>query len=401
MIEREITRPVPLTAADGSLNPDALGWTRTPLHDTSGIGGALRGRPGARVGAHRGDGALSRAGRRRWGRDKRWEYWAVMSPEFVLACTISDIDYLTLPSVWLLDRATGEEISVDTLGPGGRAVLPASAGTGPARARARGLALAIDEGGAPSRDARTRKGAPSSVGPDDRVSALRGPAPGTPRSAGTRLRGWTPRVSFDLTADLPEGHERLGVVVPWPGAADAQGRIRRFQYTLKDVARPAHGWIAVDGVRHAVGAAGGRPAWAVLDHGRGRWPYRVAWNWAAGSGLTDGRAVGLQLGSKWTDGSGATENALVVDGHLTKISEELAWDYDPAHWMRPWRITGESADLTLAPFHHRHSSTQAVAVAQRADQVFGTWTGWVRDDTGARVRVDGIEGWAEDVLNRW
>jgi len=152
------------------------------------------------------------------------------------------------------------------------------------------------------------------------------------------------------------------------------------------------------------------PAWAVLDHGRGRWPYEVAWNWAAGSGLVDGRVIGVQLGGRWTDGFGATENALVVDGHLTKISEELHWDDDASPeragagatgWMRPWRITGISADLTLTPFHHRHSSVNAVVLSQRADQVFGTWSGWVRDDHGSRVRVDGIEGWAEDVLNRW
>ncbi|HHU08712.1 MAG TPA: DUF2804 domain-containing protein, partial [Intrasporangiaceae bacterium] len=60
--EREITETVSLTRPDGRLNPAAVGWTRTPLHDTSGIG---RGRVG-------------------WGRNKRWEYWAVCSPEWVV-----------------------------------------------------------------------------------------------------------------------------------------------------------------------------------------------------------------------------------------------------------------------------------------------------------------------------
>ena len=44
---------------------------------------------------------------------------------------------------------------------------------------------------------------------------------------------------------LPPGRERLGVVVPW----DA----RTFQYTVKDVGRPAHGRLQVDGVTHDVG----------------------------------------------------------------------------------------------------------------------------------------------------
>ncbi|XTZ13159.1 hypothetical protein ACQSSU_16520 [Micromonospora echinospora] len=48
----------------------------------------------------------------------------------------------------------------------------------------------------------------------------------------------------------------------------------------------------------------------MLDHGRGKRPYAMTWNWAAGAG--PGRAI--QLGGAGTDGTGSTENALVVDG---------------------------------------------------------------------------------------
>ncbi|MEU4015546.1 DUF2804 domain-containing protein [Microbacterium sp. NPDC028030] len=334
--EREITAPVALTTAYGTLNHDALGWSRTPLHDTSGI-----------------------PGRGHWGRNKRWEYWNVMTVSHIIAFTISCVDYMALHEVWVLDRATGEEIGTTTISPGGRsATLPPSLGDGPARARTRRISLDVDE----SFD-------------------------------GTRLRGTTPRVSFDMLATRPPGHESLGVVVPWRRGDE----ISRFQYTVKDVARPVAGTVTVDGTPHDVPPG----SWAVLDHGRGRWPYRVHWNWAAGSGLVDGRVIGLQLGAKWTDGSGATENALLVDGHLSKISEELVWDYDPQAFLTPWHVHGTSADLTFTPFYDKRSRTDAVVIASRTDQLFGVWSGWVTDDTGARVRVDGIEGFAEEVLNRW
>lgn len=336
MFEREITEPVSLTGADGELNPAALGWTRTPLHDTSGI-----------------------PGRGHWGRNKRWEYWGVMTPTHIVALTVSCIDYLSLHSVWVFDRATGEEIDTTVLSPGRRsATLPASLGDGPARARTRKLSIDVDE-----------------------------------INGGTRLRGTAPQVSFDITAMRPNGHESMGVVVPWRRGDS----IRRFQYTVKDVARPAHGTLTVNGATFDVPEG----SWAVLDHGRGRWPYQVWWNWAAGSGMVEGRVIGLQLGSKWTDGSGATENAVVVDGHLSKISEELVWEYDSNDWMRPWHIHGERAELTFTPFYNKHSRTNVLVISTRTDQLFGTWIGWVRDDAGIRVNVDGIEGWAEDVLNRW
>lgn len=185
----------------------------------------------------------------------------------------------------------------------------------------------------------------------------------------------------------------MGVVVPWR----RNGAVKRFQYTVKDVARPARGTLTIDGVTHSFDA----DSWAVLDHGRGRWPYRVWWNWAAGSGMVDGRVIGLQLGSKWTDGSGSTENALVVDGRVSKVSEELVWEYDASDWMRPWRVTGERADLTFTPFYNKASRTNALVVSSRTNQLFGVWTGWVLDDRDERVRIGGIEGFAEDVLNRW
>lgn len=336
MIEREITESVSLTNAAGGVNVEALGWTRTPLHDTSGI-----------------------PDRRHWGRNKRWEYWAIMTPTHIIALTISCIDYLSLHSVWVYDRTTGAEIDTTVLSPGGRsATLPASLGAGPARARTRKLTLDIEE-----------------------------------LDGATRLRGTAPRVSFDITAARPDGHESLGVVVPWRRGDS----IRRFQYTVKDVARPAHGTLTVDGTTVAVPEG----SWAVLDHGRGRWPYQVWWNWAAGSGVVHGRVIGLQLGSKWTDGSGSTENAVVVDGRLSKISEELVWNYDSSDWMRPWHVRGANADLTFTPFHNKHSRTNALLIATRTDQLFGTWSGWILDSSGERVSVDGIEGWAEDVLNRW
>ena len=328
-LEREITAPVSLTLPDGRLNPDAVGWTRTPLHDTDGIG---RGRVG-------------------FARNKRWEYWAVTTPTHVAALVVSDISYAAVPSVFVLDRRSGEQIAVDGIAPLARGTtLPGTLDSGPSRAHTKTLDLRID-----------------------------------PRPDGTRLRAVTDRVDLDVTAHLPECHERLGVVVPWSE--------RLFQYTVKDPARPAVGRLTVDGTAYEIG---GPDAWATLDHGRGRWPYSIAWNWGAGSGTVDGRTVGLQLGGRWTDDTGSTENALVVGGRLTKISDELRWDYTPGDWMRPWRVTGGAVDLSFEPEHVRRSVTQLGVLASRTHQCFGTWHGRVGEQS-----VDGLFGWAEDVHQRW
>jgi hypothetical protein len=330
---------LPLTSPDGHLNPDAVGWSRRPLRDTR-----LEARPGVR----------SRAGR--WGRRKQWEYWGVVTPEHVVAVTVSSLQYAAVHQVWVLDRRSEVEVDQTGLVPLAQGVeLPATLGDGSAHARTKRLDIAIDEA-----------------------------------DAGTRLRARTDRVHVDLVVQRPDHHDCLAVVVPWSPT--------RFQYTVKDVARPVGGRLSVDGRTHEVSAL---DSWAVLDHGRGRWPYRVTWNWGAGSGRVDGEVVGLQVGGQWTVGTGSTENALLVDGRLHKISEELTWAYDVDNPRSLWRVSGERVQATLRPWHVRSASTNAVVVASQTVQAFGDWSGWATDDTGRRIRLDGLVGWAEEARQRW
>jgi hypothetical protein len=330
MTERELTEPVALCLPDGSLNRDAVGWSRRPLHDTSGIGRGIRDK----------------------GRNKRWEYWAVVSPTHIVSLTVSSLDYAGVHGFWVRDRRTGETIDRGRVGGPWTATLPPSLGDGPAAARMRGLEISITE------------------------------EPG-----GTRLRATADRLSIDVLAERPENHESLAVVVPWSD--------RRFQYTVKDVTRPAQGRVTVDGVTTELA-----DAWAVLDHGRGRWHHDVRWNWAAAVGRTDGHLLGLQFGARWTEGTGMTENALMLDGRVTKISEQLVWEYDLERPLEPWRIRGTDVDVTLTPEYDHASRTDLGIIGTRGDQVFGVFDGWVRVD-GERIEVRELFGWAEDVANRW
>ena len=122
--ERRLTGPVDLATADGSrLNPDAVGWSATPLHRAN-----LRGS---------------------WGRNKRWDYWAVLAGDLVVSAVYADIDYLGLAEVWWADLATGEH-------GGAQRGVPAGAGHRPARALGRVAPSRPQQGARP--DHRGRSG---------------------------------------------------------------------------------------------------------------------------------------------------------------------------------------------------------------------------------------------------
>lgn len=296
---------------------------------------------------------LHRPNLRGWGRTKRWEYWGLVTDTHVVGVTVSSLDYAGVEALYVLDRASGTETVHEATVPLARGVeLALRAGSGRSRVQAGRLRIEL-----------------------------------TDADAGTHVRASAPDVEVDVVAARPHGHESLGVVVPWSD--------RLFQYTVKDVARPLSGSITVAGTSYD--ASG----WAVLDHGRGRWPYSLTWNWAAGSGLVDGETRGLQLGGKWTDGTGSTENALLVGTRLHKLHDEVAWEYDARDWLRPWRIHGDRLDVRFTPFHERAARTNLLVVASETHQCFGHFTGWAVDDAGEQVSLDGLVGWAEEARNRW
>ena len=344
--EAELKEKVSLVNGGGQLNPDAVGWARRSLVDTSGIDGAF---------------GVAGLGGRGWLRNKRWEYWNVITPTHIIAMTVSSIDYAAVNEIWVFDRNTGKEIGKAVTSLPSHSELPPNLGAGTAQARTQGLLLSIDMDG-------------------DKT-----------RLRGVLSEGHHEEVAFDMRVVRPKGHDLLAVVVPW--------NQNRFQYTVKDIALPVTGWVRVEGERFDVPEG----SWAVLDHGRGRWPYDVKWNWGAGSGISNGHTIGLQVGGQWTDGSGVTENGMIIDGRLYKISEYLKWDYDAEDDVKPWHVTGGGLDATLQPFYVKRSETNLGILAGKTAQAFGYWSGTFTDSglEGGKISFEGLPGWAEDVHNRW
>ncbi|NUP04953.1 MAG: DUF2804 domain-containing protein [Polyangiaceae bacterium] len=341
--ELELLKPVDLCTRDGRLNRAAVGWSREPVHR-------------ADIPAP-------------WGRRKRWDFWGVVAPGCVMNLTVADLDYLGMVDVWLLDRSTLKTFTCSVPVPLARGIeLPDKVAAQPIRFEGRAAWVSIDE---------------ETKGTRLRVDA---------RAGGHRLEA-------DVLVTRPAAHESLSVVIPWSD--------KHFQLTTKDVSRPAEGYVRWGNTRYGLAADDGA-SYGVLDYGRGVWPYRSNWNWGAAAGRARGTngavRLGLQLGGKWTVGTGMTENALFVDGRLSKISEELTWNYDPRDWLRPWTIrtpASDRVDVTFTPVYDKKTRVQAVAVESRVDQCFGTYSGTVVDDAGSRITFDALFGWAEEAMWRW
>jgi hypothetical protein len=297
------------------------------------------------------------------GRRKRWNFWTFNAPDLHLVAAVVDTDYLCLAFVQLLTFADSEWRE-------GRLTLP--------------LVSHPRMGGHVDDETVFRWGR-------RRIEML-------PRDGGVDvLVDWPGFTGGDLHAELraePAPHqESINVTIPWSA--------KRYHFTSKQPAVPATGTVRVGDTTYELG---GPECFAGLDFGRGVWRYDSTWNWLSASGRdVRGRAVGINLGAGWTDGTSMTENGIILDGVAHKIGRVASFDYDPRHLTRPWRIHSDDSalDLQIAPFYHHRLSVDLGILRSKLDQVFGRVTGILNLTNDTVVEIDGLLAVCEEQKARW
>jgi len=296
----------------------------------------------------------------RFPRKKRWEYWCVTSPTHLFSATIAHLDYAAQAIVYVMDFERKRFHEAVTIAPLGR-----------------GCSIEDD---AATFDTRSMQLAFRRTGDKTELSISR-----------AKIAGTTLDAQFDI--QHPVGQESCNVVIPW--------NPKQFVYTSKHACLPAQGEV---GFGPASIHFNSDDSFACLDRVRGIWPYKTAWQWGAGSGVENGHTVGLNLGGTWTDGTSATENAFSVDGRLTKVSEDLAWEYDKRDYTQPWTIRTPISDqirLTFTPFYERVSKSNLIVVRSNMHQMFGYFSGTVKTEDDRAVEITRLLGWVENHRVRW
>jgi len=296
-----------------------------------------------------------------WPRKKKWNFWNWICPRFVFSVTLADIDLAAFCAVAFTDFESGASLSGMTFVRSGSFAMPEHVERTVAFRNATTEYRNATEGG-------------------DGHVVFKGKAKdGTP-------------IAADFVVRKPPGHESLTVVVPWTAT--------RFQLNCKENTRPCEGSVTVGDRVYTMDP---NDCHAVQDFGRGLWPYRSFWNWGVCTGVQDGQSIGINVGAKWTTGTGANENAICLDGRLHKVMEDLTWEYDATVPMQPWRVRStvtDTLDMTLRPIVAQTQDLNLGLLRTGGVCVFGRWRGTLRV-AGRVVQVGDLMGWAEEFAHRW
>ncbi|TSI05966.1 DUF2804 domain-containing protein [Lysinibacillus sp. BW-2-10] len=298
-------------------------------------------------------------------RKKKWNYWCVFGEEILFSVTVCHFDYAAVCFIYFLEYETQrffEKSVTIPLGIGSKLKMPTRV-LEPLRFSNNEVNLHITH-----LQNQTFLNVTSSNFDNEELHA-------------------------ELMIHHPQDDESLNVVVPW--------NRQTFQFTAKHHTLPTTGMVKIGNRTFHFSA---EDCFAVLDFGRGIWPREALWNWGMASQQIRDKRIGLNFGGHWTDGTGMTENAVFVNGKMTKIHEDVIFSYDRSNFMKPWYITTKFSDqvmLSFHPFFERVAQTNAKLVKSEVHQMVGYYGGQVKLDDGSTLTIHQMLGCIEEHVAKW
>ena len=304
-------------------------------------------------------------------RIKEWDYYLVTDGRIGLALTIADNSYMGLDSISLLNFEEGWEITTSPMRllPMGRTGLPETSAAGDTHISGKdyGIHFCHVDG------KRVLLAQMKKFGPEGSLTAR-----------------------IELSDEPAES-----MVIATPFEKDGH-----FYYNQKINCMRASGTVTY-GYGNRSYTFDPADSFAVLDWGRGVWTYQNTWYWGSASGLVGGVPFGWNIGYGFGDTSAASENVLLYNGRIHKLSRvDFRIPQTPRgreNYMEPWVFTSDDGrfEMDFVPVLDRASDTNALVIRSDQHQVFGRFTGRAVLDDGTEIAVKGFFGFAEKVKNKW
>ena len=298
-------------------------------------------------------------------RIKEWDYYLVLNKDYAAAFTVSDLGYLGMLSVSLLNFKEGWEHTETVLKafPMGSYNMPNTSKTGDVVYKDKRLHLEFKN--------------------------MEGK-----RLIQCRFKNFYEGKPFACKIELEQPPmDTMVIATPWKEKKTA------FYYNQKINCMPARGAMSYDGKVYEFHKD---TDFGTLDWGRGVWTYDNRWYWGSGNTIVDGKPFGFNIGYGFGDTSAATENMLFYDGKAHKL-DDVTFNIPEDSYMEPWTFTSSDGrfEMDFVPVLDRASKTDVKVIVSDQHQVFGKMSGKAILDDGTVIEVKDMMCFAEDVHNKY
>lgn len=301
-------------------------------------------------------------------RIKEWDYYLIYNEKFGVALTIDDNSYMGLVSASVLDftKSTQRTVSPMFLFPYGNLNFPSTSKTGDTKYRNKRVNFEFI-----NHDGNRKLHAEIKNFDDDKDFVC----------------------EFELDNEPPES---MAIATPFDNP-------KYFYLNQKIVGFRAKGFCQVGDENINFDS---KDTFAILDWGRGVWPYKNTWYWSSAVGEQDGNIIGFNLGYGFGNTSQATENMIFYNGIANKLDDvkfNIPYKDNKLDFMSEWKFTSSDnrVNLTFTPVLDRHAFTTALVISSDQHQVFGKFNGTLILDDGRVIKITDLFGFAEKVDNKW
>lgn len=299
---------------------------------------------------------------------KEWDFYEISNERYILLIMIADVSYGGTSSVILHDMETGEQFAASTtsLLTFGKYGVTDKSGT---------------ECGTVSKH---KKNYNLDIVTADGYKTI-------------TFRGKSGKedYSVDIRMDMLENHESLTFAVPLK-----KNNPKKFYLDQKINCMPVTGTVKIGGREISFSPD---DTFAILDWGRGAWPYHSTWYWCNGSTKLDsGDIFGFELGWGW-DETACTENTIFINGKAEKLGKislesKLPNRLNKKAWLETeWALKSDDGrlNLTMTPTYDNYTNSRVIFIGNWCHQVFGKFNGTVKLENGETIQIKNMTAFCE------
>lgn len=296
---------------------------------------------------------------------KEWDFYQAVSGDYVLQLTIGHVSYVASFSAMLFNIRTGEKKSFTRMKP-----LPMRSGIDFPRNPEQPSVLEVKGSDYSMRFETRVNERVLTVKADDKVSGS---------------------IDIELILNNDPNNEKLVIATPF-------FKRNQFYLNYKENYYGLSGHVKFGDMGMQPGALDT----ALLDWGRGVWPFKHEWFWGNGAGFVDGGWFGFNIGWGFGDLKFATENMFFWNGKAYKL-DTLSVERDERDYMKPWHFTDSDGlfDFVMTPVYDRYTENNMLIINTHCHQIFGHYSGTAKLPDGKTIEVKDLVAFCEHAENRW
>lgn len=189
-----------------------------------------------------------------------------------------------------------------------------------------------------------------------------------------------------LLTNVSKYKDKMVIAVPF-----AEKRCWYLNY--KENCFVANGHCRIEDVNYDI-----NNGFALLDWGRGVWPYKHEWVWGNGGTVVDGKHFGFNIGWGFGNSAQDTENVFFYDNVAYKLEEVKQTDIGTK--VR-YADKNKRFVFEAEPIYDNFTKTRAPFVNNKCHQIFGKWHGKIVLDDGTTVKIPPFIAFCEHAVNKW